>query len=47
MLYAMRTTEPIILKETDKAYFLEFRTDFGDIKGWFPKSVCLLNNEER
>lgn len=38
--YAISLTEPIISKETQKAYFLVFRTEFGTIKGWFPKSVC-------
>lgn len=39
-VYAMSTTDPKIERETEKAYLLVFKTDFGTIKGWFPKSVC-------
>lgn len=38
--YAMSTTDPVIERETEKAYLLKFSTDYGMIKGWFPKSVC-------
>lgn len=38
--YAMSTVEPKIVSETEKAYRLAFGTEFGDIVGWFPKSVC-------
>ncbi len=38
--YAISLTDPIIKKETAKAYFLVFETEFGTIKGWFPKTVC-------
>lgn len=38
--YAIFLTDPIISKETQKAYFLVFKTEFGTIKGWFPKAVC-------
>ena len=44
--YAMSITEPIIKKETEKAYFLVFNTEYGTIKGWFPKSVCENESEE-
>lgn len=38
--YAMSTVEPKIINETEKAYRLCFGTEFGEIVGWFPKSVC-------
>lgn len=38
--YAMARTEPTIVKETEKAFFLRFDTEYGRISGWFPKSVC-------
>lgn len=38
--YAMNVTDPTVERETEKAYFLKFNTDYGVISGWFPKSVC-------
>ena len=38
--YAISVTEPAIERETEKAYLLSFKTEWGIIKGWFPKSVC-------
>lgn len=33
-----------IERETEKAYLLTFRTEFGRIKNWFPKSVCIVED---
>ena len=37
---------PTIEKESEKAYLLKFDTDFGIVKGWFPKSVCFEEQME-
>lgn len=42
--YAMACVDPTVEKETAKAYFLVFKTEFGTIKGWFPKSVCTMES---
>lgn len=34
-----------ILKETEKAVFVQFTSDYGAIKTWMPKS-CMLNDDE-
>lgn len=34
-------------RETEKAFLLVFRTEFGIIKSWFPKSVCSVEPEDR
>ena len=35
-----------IVKETEKAYYLLFNTDFGKINTWVPKSVCTVDTVE-
>jgi len=37
--------EPIILKETEKAVYVKFVSDWGTIKTWIPKS-CIYSEEE-
>lgn len=32
----------VIEKETAKALLVRFETEYGNIKGWFPKSVCTI-----
>ncbi len=41
---ACNSKEFIILKETEKAVFIQFNSDFGSLKSWFPKST--LKTEE-
>lgn len=37
---SMKCSRPIVIRETANAYLLLFETSFGEIRGWFPKSIC-------
>lgn len=44
--YAISVADYIkVARETEKAYYLEIVTEFGNIKTWAPKSVC-MNREQ-
>lgn len=45
-ILAMSETEPEVVSESEKAYKLKFKTDYGTISGWFPKSVCTNEKQE-
>lgn len=42
-MYLMSTVEPTVERETEKACLLNWNTDCGTIKGWFPKSVVVTD----
>jgi len=43
--YAASVSDLTIIKETEKAVFIEFASDFGKFNKWVPKS-CLMTPEE-
>lgn len=43
--YVIQCGEVSIEKETEKAYFLKWNSDYGFIKRWVPKS-CIYTQEE-
>src|SRR5699024_9555801 len=44
--YAIRVADYFkIVRETERAYYLEIGTEFGTIKTWAPRSVC-MNQEQ-
>ncbi|MBC2303357.1 hypothetical protein [Listeria booriae] len=45
MSYALSVADFDILKETEKAYYLNVTSDFGTFAMWAPKSVCLTHAE--
>ena len=45
-IYAIRLAdETVVEKETEKAVFVVFKSEFGNISSWIPKS-CLLTEED-
>lgn len=41
-IYAINTAHTVIVENaTEKALLLVFKTDYGTIKGWFPKAVVI------
>lgn len=43
--YTISVSDVNIEKETEKAVFIKFESDFGVIKSWIPKS-CIMTDEE-
>lgn len=43
--YGINLNDPTIEKETEKALLLKWNTEYGVIKGWFPKSVVIMDAE--
>jgi hypothetical protein len=43
--YAISVAHATIEKESEKAIFVKFESEFGNIKSWIPKS-CIMTDEE-